>query len=135
MKQIIQDQKSWHLIDAKGKILGRLSSDIAKILSGKNKVSYVTNVDNGDYVVVINAKNVTLSGKKETQKNYFHHSGFPGGLKSQTVSQIRKKSPGTLIRHAVAGMLPKNKLGKAMVRKLFVYSDINHPYQEKFKSN
>lgn len=135
MKQIIQDQKAWHLIDAKGKILGRLSGDVAKILSGKNKVSYATNIDNGDFVVVINAKSVTLSGKKETQKNYFHHSGFPGGLKSQTASQIRKKSPETLIRHAVIGMLPKNKLGKAMTRKLFVYSDTNHPYQGKFKSS
>lgn len=135
MKKVIKDQKSWHLIDAKNKILGRLSGDIAKILSGKNKVSYATNIDNGDYVVVINAKGVSLSGKKETQKNYFHHSGFPGGLKSQTASQIRAKSPETLIRHAVIGMLPKNKLGKAMARKLFVYSDTNHPYKEKFQSN
>src|SRR3989344_6493851 len=132
MKQIIQDKKAWHLLDAKNKILGRLSGEIAKILSGKNKVSYATNIDNGDYVVVINAKSVALSGKKESQKNYFHHSGFPGGLKSRTVSQVRAKSPESLIRHAVIGMLPKNKLGKAMARKLFVYAEAIHPYQEKF---
>ncbi len=135
MKKAIQTEKSWNLVDAKGKILGRLASYVAKMLSGKNSVSYARNLDRGDFVVIINAKNIIVSGKKETQKNYFRHSGYPGGLKSKTTAQIRAKSPETLIRHAVVGMLPKNRLGKEMARKLFVYSDSTHPYQEKFKSN
>lgn len=129
------EDKQWHLIDAKNKILGRLSSEVANILTGKNKVSYQTNIDHGDYVVIINAKDVALSGKKETQKNYYHHSGYPGGLKSQTASQIRSKRPETLIRHAIVGMLPKNKIGKAMVKKLFVFATEEHPYANKLKAN
>lgn len=125
--------KSWHQVDAKGKILGRLSTEVANILSGKNKVTYTKNIDQGDYVVVVNAKDVLLSGKKETKKTYYHHSGYPGGLKSQTASQIRSKSPETLIRHSVIGMLPKNKIGKAMVKKLYVYAKNEHPYQDKIK--
>lgn len=127
--------KSWHQIDAKNKILGRLSTEVANILSGKNKVSYQTNIDHGDYVVVINAKDIVLSGKKETQKTYYHHSGYPGGLKSQTVSQVRSKRPETLIRHAVIGMLPKNKIGRAMIKKLFVFPTSEHPYENKLKTN
>lgn len=129
------EDKQWHLIDAKNKILGRLSTEVANILTGKNKVSYQTNIDHGDYVVIINAKDVALSGKKETQKNYYHHSGYPGGLKSQTASQIRSKRPETLIRHAIVGMLPKNKIGKAMVKKLFVFATEEHPYANKLKAN
>lgn len=130
-----QNLKDWHLVDAKNRTLGRLSTEIANILSGKNKVSYMTNIDQGDYVVVVNAKEVSFSGKKETQKLYYRHSGYPGGLKSDTVAQMRAKRPEELIRHAVVGMLPKNKLGKAMARKLFVYSSSEHPYKNKFKLN
>lgn len=135
MKNNTEKAQTWHLIDAKNKILGRISTEIAGILAGKQKVYYMKNIDTGDFVVVINAKDVLLSGKKEMQKTYYRHSGYPGGLKSQTASLIRVKNPETLIRHAVAGMLPKSRLGKAMARKLFVYSDTKHPHQEKFKSN
>jgi large subunit ribosomal protein L13 len=127
----IDTNKSWHLVDAKNKILGRISTDIASILSGKNKVTYTKNIDQGDYVIVINAKNVALSGKKETSKNYYRHSGYPGGLKWDTAAQVRSAKPEMLIRHAVVGMLPKNKLGKAMAKKLFVYADEKHPYENK----
>jgi len=120
--------KAWHLIDAKGKIVGRLSTEIANILSGKNKVSYTKNIDQGDYVVVINAKNVLFSGKKETNKNYYRHSGYPGGLKWDNAAQVRKDKPEMIVRHAVIGMLPKNKIGKTMAKKLYVYEDDKHPY-------
>lgn len=123
--------KAWHLIDAKNKIVGRLSTEIANILSGKNKVTYTKNIDQGDYVVVINAKNVVFSGKKETSKNYYRHSGFPGGLKWDTAAEVRKEKPEMLVRHAVVGMLPRNKIGKAMAKKLYVYADDNHPYESK----
>jgi len=123
--------KAWHLIDAKNKIVGRLSTEIANILSGKNKVSYTKNIDQGDYVVVINAKSVLFSGKKETNKNYYRHSGYPGGLKWDTAAEVRKEKPEMLVRHAVIGMLPKNKIGKAMAKKLFVYAETTHPYENK----
>lgn len=129
------EDKKWHLIDAKNKILGRLSTEVANILTGKNKVSYQTNIDHGDYVVIINAKEVVFSGKKEVQKKYYHHSGYPGGLKSQTASQIRSKRPETLLRHSIVGMLPKNKIGRAMVKKLFVFPTAEHPYANKLKTN
>ena len=125
-------KRNWHLIDAKGKILGRLSTDIAKLLMGKNKSYYTPHLDTGDFVVVTNAKDVVLSGKKETQKKYYRHSGYPGGLHFETASQIRQKSPQLLIRHATIGMLPKTRLGKIMLKKLFIYADSNHPYAEKF---
>jgi len=126
-------QREWHLIDAKNKILGRLSSETAQILMGKNKSYYTPNLDTGDYIVVINAKDITLSGKKESQKKYYHHSQYPGGLYVKTASQVRKQKPEDLIRHAVIGMLPKSKLGKLMLKKLYIYPDADHPYQDKFK--
>ena len=126
--------RKWHLIDAKNKVLGRLTSEIAKILMGKNKSYFTPNLDTGDCVVVINAKEVFLSGKKEKQKQYFRHSGFPGGISVQTASDIRKKKPEDLIKHAVVGMLPKTKLGKLMVKKLFVFPEAEHSYKDKFKS-
>lgn len=127
-----QINRNWHLIDAKRKVLGRLAGKIAYLLMGKNKSSYVPYLDSGDYVVVINAQDVLLSGKKEFQKKYYHHSHFPGGLKIKTAAQIRKDSPQKLIRNAISGMMPKTKLGKMMLKKLFVYSDNNYPYAGKF---
>src|SRR5581483_7644543 len=103
-------KRNWHLIDAKEKILGRVSTDIAKLLMGKTKTYFAKNMDCGDYVVVINAKKVKVSGNKETQKLYRHHTGYPGGLKSATLSELRSKNPERIIKHAVKGMLPKNKL-------------------------
>jgi len=127
-------KREWHLIDAKDKILGRLSSEIAKILMGKIKSYYTPYLDTGDYVVVINAKDVLFSGKKENQKKYYHHSQYPGGLYVKTAAQVRKQKPEDLIRHAIVGMLPKTKLGKTMLKKLFIYPESEHPYRDKFKS-
>ncbi|MEX2028679.1 MAG: 50S ribosomal protein L13 [Candidatus Curtissbacteria bacterium] len=129
------ENRNWHLLDAKEKVLGRLAGQIAKILSGKDKVEYVPYLDKGDFVVVINAKEVYLSGKKEIQKKYYRHSGFPGGLKSKTVQDTREQNPEQLIRHAVIGMMPRNKLAHQMLKKLYVFAGDEHPYQDKFKQN
>ncbi|MDO8487307.1 MAG: 50S ribosomal protein L13 [Candidatus Curtissbacteria bacterium] len=127
--------KAWYLFDAKSKVLGRLASEIASILSGKNKVDYVPYLDKGDFVVVINAKEIKVSGKKESQKLYYRHSGYPGGLKSKSVQDTREEQPEQLIRHAVVGMLPRNRLARQMVKKLYVFSGKDHPYQDKFLKN
>ena len=126
-------KRSWHLIDAEKKILGRLSVKVAQILMGKNKSYYTPYLDTGDYVVVTNAQKVALSGKKEKQKKYYHHSQFPGGLKVKTAQQVRENKPEEVIRHSVRGMLPKTKLGKLMLKKLYVFKDDKHPYSDKFK--
>jgi len=125
--------RTWHLFDAKKEVLGRLSTKIALILMGKNKSYYTPYLDTGDYVVVTNAQKVALSGKKEKQKKYYHHSQFPGGLKTKTAQQVREQKPEEVIRHSVRGMLPKTKLGKLMLKKLYVFKDDKHPYSDKFK--
>lgn len=112
-----------HLIDAKGKILGRLATEIAKYLMGKNKPYYVPYLDCGDFITVVNAKDVKVTGKKESQKIYTRHSGYPGGLKQKNLSEIRAGKPEELIIHAVKGMLPKNKLGSKMITKLHVFAE------------
>jgi len=127
-------KREWHLIDAKSKILGRLSSEVAMHLMGKNKNIYSPNLDTGDCVVVINAQKIALSGKKEKQKKYYHHSGYPGGLYMKTAAQIRSQKPEELIKNAITGMLPKTKLGKIMLKKLYIFPDSNHPYKDKFKN-
>ena len=126
-------KRSWHLIDAEKKILGRLSVNVAQILMGKNKSYYTPYLDTGDFVVVTNAQKVALSGKKEKQKKYYHHSQFPGGLKVKTAQQVREQKSEEVIRHSVRGMLPKTKLGKLMLKKLYVFKDDKHPYSDKFK--
>lgn len=128
-------RRDWYLIDAKNKILGRLSSEIAPILMGKNKSYYTPYLDTGDYIVVINAKDIILSGRKESQKKYYHHSQYPGGLYTKTTEQVRKEKPQDLIKHSVIGMLPKNKLGRQILKKLFIYPDDNHPHRDKFKDS
>lgn len=125
-------QRTWHLIDAKNKILGRISSEIAILLMGKHRTYYVANLDTGDYVVVINAKDAALSGKKEIQKKYWRHSGYPGGLYVKTAKQLRAQKPELLIRNAVVGMLPKTAMGKQMVKKLYVFAGTEHPFANKF---
>lgn len=137
MKSIKQKdiQRSWHLIDAKNKILGRISSEVATVLMGKNKAYYVPNLDTGDYVVIINAKDVVLSGKKETQKKYYSHSGYPGGLYMKTAKQIRNQKPELLIRNAISGMLPKTTMGKQMAKKLYVFASGEHPFAQKFQQS
>ena len=121
--------RKWYVIDAQGKPLGRVATQVAMILRGKHKATYTPNVDCGDYVIVINAKEVTLSGNKLAQKKYYHHSGYPGGLKETTYADLMAKKPEFVMEKAVKGMLPHNRLGRQMFRKLFVYAGEAHPHQ------
>lgn len=122
---------NWYLFDAKGKVLGRLATTIAKILQGKHKTNFVTYKDLSDHVVVVNAAKVQVTGKKEKQKVYTFYSGYPSGLKKKTVAEIRAKKPEFLIWHAVSGMLPKNKLKKLKLKKLHIFAGSDHTYQDK----
>jgi large subunit ribosomal protein L13 len=122
-------QKHWHVIDADGQILGRLATKAARLLTGKDKPIYTPFLDTGDHVIIINAEKVKLTGKKLTDKMYRHHTGFPGGLRETTAGALMSKDPGKLIREAVIGMLPKTKLGRAMRKKLKVYSGPQHPHE------
>ncbi len=121
-------KRSWHLVDANGKTLGRLASVVASVLKGKTKPVYTRHVDTGDFVIIVNADKVHLTGKKLDQKVYYRHSGYPGGLKSVTAGTLMKSKPEQIIKSAVAGMLPKTQLGKAMLSKLKVYSGEKHPH-------
>lgn len=127
-----QIKSAWHIFDAKDQILGRLASKIAPVLVGKNKPYFVRNLDCGDSVVVINAYAVKVTGKKETEKKYTSYSGYPGGLKTETLSWLREKKPERIIERAVLNMLPKNKLRDQWMKKLHVFADGKHPYEEKF---
>ena len=118
----------WFIIDAENQVLGRLSSAIAKIISGKSKPTYTPFLDTGDHVIVINAEKVVLTGRKETDKIYRHHSLYPGGLKSRAARFIRAEKPESMIEEAVWGMLPKNKIGRKMLKKLKVYRGAEHPH-------
>ncbi len=120
---------NWHVIDAKGKTLGRVSSEIAVLLQGKHKPTYVPYLNTGDYVIVINTKQIHVTGNKLNQKMYYHHSGYHGGLKQQNLSQLLEKKPTQAVKHAVKGMLPKNTVGKHMLSRLKLYSDDSHPHQ------
>lgn len=122
-------EQKWLLVDAKGKTLGRLASRIAILLRGKHKPIFTPHVDTGDFVVVVNAEKVNLTGKKWEEKLYIYHTGYPGGLKSTSAEKVRTKKPERLITMAVQGMLPKNKLGKKMIKKLKVYAGEAHPHQ------
>ena len=122
-------EKRWILIDADGKVLGRMASEIAAILRGKVKPTYAPHMDAGDFVVVINAEKVTLTGRKWTQKMYYHHSGYPGGIKGVSADKLRQKHPEDIIRKAVWGMLPKNRLGRKLIKKLKVYAGPEHPHR------
>lgn len=125
-------KRNWHLIDVKNKILGRVAPLIAKLLQGKHKVNYVPYLDMGDNVVVINAKYVLLTGKKAEYKTYTEYSGYPGGLKVKKFSDLINTNPQYIIKRAVSGMLPKNKLREKRLKRLFVFADDNHPFKEKF---
>jgi large subunit ribosomal protein L13 len=122
-------EQKWHLIDANGKTLGRLATRVAMLLRGKHKPIFTPHVDTGDFVVVVNAEKISLTGKKWKDKLYIHHSGYPGGLKSISAGKMREKKPERLVTMAVQGMLPKNKLGRKMIKKLKVYSGEAHPHQ------
>jgi len=125
-------KREWHLVDVKDKILGRIASDIALLLMGKSKPYFVRNLDLGDYVVVINAKNVRTTGKKEDLKKYFRFSGYPGGLKAETLKELRERKPEEIITHAVSGMIPQNKLKAQMLKRLYVFAGEEHNYKDKF---
>lgn len=122
-------ERKWFLVDAREKTLGRMASKIAHILRGKTKPVYTPHVDTGDFVVVINAAKVHLTGKKWKQKIYYHHSGYPGGIKSISAEKLRSQRPEEIIRKAIKGMLPKNPLGRKMFKKLKVYAGEEHPHQ------
>ena len=120
--------RQWYLVNAEGRILGRLATQLAMILRGKKKPIYTPHVDTGDFVVVVNADKVTLTGKKMKDKVYYHHSGHPGGMKAASAEKLLARKPTELIRLAVKGMLPKNSLGRQMLTKLKVYAGPNHPH-------
>jgi len=124
---------SWQLFDVEGKILGRIASEIAKVLMGKSKPYFVNNLDCGDYVVIVNAAKIKVSGKKELQKKYYRHSGYPGGYREETLIDLRKRNPTDIIKFAISGMLPQNKLKDRMLTRLFIFKGSEHPYKDKFK--
>ena len=120
--------RQWFIVDASGVVLGRLATKVASVLKGKHKTIYTPHVDTGDFVVVINADKVQLTGKKLDDKQYFHHTGYPGGLKAITAGKLLKTKPEDVIKTAVKGMLPKNPLGRDMILKMKVYSGSEHPH-------
>jgi len=122
-------KESWILVDAEHKTLGRLASSLASRLSGKHRPEYTPNADLGDYIVVVNASKIIVTGTKLDQKKYYKHSGYPGGIKSKSLNEVLKNSAEDAIRMAVKGMLPKNKIGKKMLTKLKIYKDAEHPHQ------
>ena len=122
-------EPGWHVIDASGKTLGRLASEVATILMGKHKPTYSPHLLSGDFVIVLNASKVRVSGKKAEQKLYYRHSGYPGGLKSTTLGKMMETHPTRVIEYAVKGMLPHNRLGRQMIKRLKVYAGDTHPHQ------
>jgi len=122
-------ERQWHLVDADGQVVGRIASQIASVLRGKHKPIYTPHVDTGDFVVVVNAEKARFTGKKETEKEYFSHTGYPGGVKLRTPEDLRERKPTFIIENAVKGMLPKNRLGRQMLTKLKVYAGTEHPHE------
>jgi len=122
-------KRDWYVVDATGKTLGRLASEIARRLRGKHKAEYTPHVDTGDYIVVINAEKVAVTGNKEQDKTYYHHTGFPGGIKGITLGKLREKAPERILYNAVKGMIPHNPLGRACLRKLKIYVGPEHKHQ------
>lgn len=122
-------EQKWILIDASGQVLGRVASEVARILRGKHKTLFTPNVDCGDYVVVINAAKVKVTGKREGLKTYFHHTGYPGGATTETFKDLMKTNPVKVLTHAINGMIPHNRLGARIIKKLKVYSGADHPHK------
>jgi large subunit ribosomal protein L13 len=122
-------KRNWYLVDMTNKTLGRAASKIARILSGKNKVTYTPHIDGGDFVVAINAKKIRVTGKKLLNKVYYHHTGYPGGLKKKSLAELLAKKPEEVLRLAVKRMLPKNRLGRRMLKRLKIYPDEKHPHR------
>ena len=126
MPNTAQIERKWYVVDAEGQTLGRLAAEVAKVLRGKNKAIFTPHADCGDYVIVVNAEKIKVTGKKLDQKMYYHHSGYVGGLKEATLREMLAKNPVYVIEHAVKGMLPKGPLGRQMFTKLHVYADAEH---------
>jgi large subunit ribosomal protein L13 len=122
-------ERSWYVVDAEGKTLGRLATQIANVLRGKRKPTYTPHVDVGDFVIVVNAEKVAVTGDKREKKLYWRHSGYPGGIRSRTLGDLLEKRPEEVIRRAVKGMLPRNRLARQQLRKLKVYAGSDHPHQ------
>nr|WP_249324414.1 50S ribosomal protein L13 [Wansuia hejianensis] len=122
-------ERKWYIVDAEGKVLGRLASEVSSILSGKNKPIYTPHVDTGDYVIIINADKIKLTGKKLQQNSYKYHTGYPGGLKEVPYQRLMEENPGKIIELAVKGMLPKNKIGRQMIKKMKIYSGAEHKHE------
>jgi len=125
----------WYVVDAQDVVLGRLATQVANVLRGKNKAIFTPSVDTGDFVIVVNAEKIALTGRKLDDKMYYHHTGFPGGLKEITAGKLLEKKPEDLIRKAVKGMLPKNKLARHMLKKLKVYAGASHPHDAQQPKN
>ncbi len=121
-------EQKWHLIDAQGKTLGRIASEVARLLRGKHKPQFTPNADVGDFVIVVNAAKVRLTGKRSELKEYFHYTGYPGGATFERLQDIMRKRPERVFEHAVKGMLPHNKLGRRIIKKMKVYAGPNHPH-------
>ncbi|HJL61964.1 MAG TPA: 50S ribosomal protein L13 [Pseudomonadales bacterium] len=121
-------KRNWYVVDASDKVLGRMATEIANRLRGKHKAEYTPHVDTGDYIVVVNAEKVKVTGNKARDKTYYHHTGYPGGIKSITFEKLQDKAPEKVIEVAVKGMMPKNKLSRAMLSKLKVYAGNDHPH-------
>ena len=126
-------KREWHIFSAKGKILGRLATDVARLLMGKQKRTYSPHLDSGDYVIVTDAKEVKLTGRKEEQKVYTRYTGYPGGLRAKSIRQVREAHPERIVEHAVHGMLPKNRLQSDRMARLKVFAGSQYPYSDKFK--
>ena len=124
----IEESRKWYVIDADGLVVGRLATTVAQILKGKHKAIYTPHLDTGDFVVVINADRVRLTGRKEDQKEYFHHTGYPGGGKTETFKEIMSSKPERILEHAIKGMLPRNRLGRKMLKKVKIYAGNEHPH-------
>jgi len=122
-------QRQWYIVDAEGKVLGRLATEVARILRGKHKPSFSPHIDGGDFVIIVNAGRVSLTGKKLEQKIYYRHSEYPGGLRATTAKHMLETKPNNVVQLAVKGMLPKNRLGRELLRKLKVYPGPEHPHQ------
>jgi large subunit ribosomal protein L13 len=128
MARPLEVERRWYVVDAEGKTLGRLATEIAKVLRGKNKPQYTPHIDTGDFVVVVNAEKVVVTGRKAEQKVYRRHSGYPGGLKTTTYERMMERQPTEILRRAVKGMMPKSRLARQQLRKLKIYAGPEHPH-------
>lgn len=128
LPKIDANDRQWHLVDAQGKVLGRVATQVARLVRGKHKPIFTPHMDTGDFVVIINAEKVVLTGKKLRDKTYYRHSGYPGGIRATTPDRLLQRRPEDVLRHAIRGMLPKTRQGDALLRKVRIYSGASHPH-------